>query len=201
MQDFHTCSLRTELMPVMYVPLNGRESCLTVKVKSSEVKDAINAISKHWSAVYPDDPSEISVLEEDLQKYYESEQQTSKLSGFATIIAILISSLGLFGLVSLIIVHRTEEVGIRKVLGAFVMIGYLITSEFIIMTLIAFCLAVPAAYFAMDFWMQSFAYQTAISWWVYAVGGIASLIVALMAISSKVYSSPQTNPVEALRYE
>lgn len=202
MQDFHTRSLRTELMPVMYVPLNGWESCLTVKVKTSEVKEAINNISAHWATVYPDDPAEITFLDEDIQKYYESEQQTSKLSGFTTIIAILISSLGLFGLVSLTIVHRTKEVGIRKVLGASVLeIGILITSEFLIMTLIAFCLAVPVSYYAIDYWMDSFAYRIDISWWVYAVGGIASLIVALLAISSKVYRSTQTNPVEALRYE
>lgn len=202
MQDFHTRSLRTEIMPVMYVPLNGWEDCLAVKVKSHEAKEVIDAISEHWSKVYPDDPAEISFLDEDIQQYYESEQQTSQLSGFTTIIAILISALGLFGLVSLTIVHRTKEVGIRKVLGAsFVQIGYLITSEFLIMTLIAFCLAVPFSYYAIEYWMESFAYRTDISWWVYAVGGLASMIIALMAIGSKVYRSTQTNPVEALRYE
>lgn len=202
MQDFHTRSLRTEILPVMYVPLNGWESCLTVKAKTNDMKEVINTISKHWSTVYPDDPAEITFLDEDIQKYYEAEQQTSKLSGFTSIIAVLISSLGLFGLVSLTIVHRTKEVGIRKVLGAsIVQIGYLITSEFLIMTLIAFCLAVPFAYFAIDYWMESFAYRIDIGWWVYVVGGITSLIIALLAISTKVYRSTQTNPVEALRYE
>lgn len=202
MQDFHTRSLRTEIMPVMYVPLNGWESCLTVKAKNNDLREVIDIISKHWSTVYPGDPAEITFLDEDIQKYYEAEQQTSKLSGFTSIIAILISSLGLFGLVSLTIVHRTKEVGIRKVLGASMMqIGYLITNEFLIMTLFAFCLAVPTAYFAIDYWMESFAYRINISWWVYALGGIASLIIALLAISSKVYRSTRTNPVEALRYE
>ena len=202
MQDFHTRSLRREIMPVMYVPLNGWESCVTVKVKSADTKRAVDVITKHWSEVYPDDPAEISFLDEDIQKYYESEQQTSQLSGFTSVMAILISALGLFGLVSLTIVHRTKEVGIRKVLGASVMqIGYLITSEFLIITLIAFSLAVPAAYYAIDYWMSSFAYRIDISWWVYAVGGVGSLLVALVAISAKVYRSTQTNPVEALRYE
>ncbi|MDW3191676.1 MAG: ABC transporter permease [Cytophagales bacterium] len=202
MQDFHTRSLRTEILPVMYVPLNGWESSVAMKIKTSEMKEAIEQISSHWSKVYPDDPAEVKFLDESIGKYYEAEQQTSRLSGFTTIIAILISSLGLFGLVSLTIVHRTKEVGIRKVLGASVLqIGILITSEFLIMTLIAFCLAVPVAYYAIDYWMDSFAYRIDISWWVYAVGGIASLIVALIAISSKVYRSTQTNPVEALRYE
>lgn len=202
MQDFHTRSLRTEILPVMYVPLNGWESCLTVKTKSSNVTEVINTISKHWSTVYPDDPAEITFLDDDIQKYYEAEQQTSKLAGFTSIIAILISSLGLFGLVSLTIVHRTKEVGIRKVLGAsMIQIGYLITNEFLIMTLIAFCLAVPTAYYAIGYWMESFAYRIDVAWWVYAIGGLASLVIALLAISSKVYHSTQTNPVDALRYE
>lgn len=202
MKDFHSRSLRTEIMPLMFRPPNGNEDCLAVKVNSSDVKAVIEVISKHWSEIYPDDPAEILFLDDEIRKYYESEQQTSKLSGFTTIIVILISALGLFGLVSLTIVHRTKEVGIRKVLGAsFVQIGILITSEFVVMTLIAFCLAVPFAYFAIDYWMESFAYRTDISWWVYVIGGLASIIIALTAIGSKVYRSAQTNPVEALRYE
>lgn len=200
--DFHSRSLRSEIKPLMIEPPNGNLRCLSVRVSTEDTQAAIDVISREWEKVYPENPAEIYFMNEQIAQYYDSEQQTSKLSGFTTIIAILISSLGLFGLVSLTIIHRTKEVGIRKVLGAsFIQIGYLITSEFLIMTIIAFVIAVPGAYFAIDEWMETFAYRIDISWWVYAVGGLSSMVVALLAISSKVYRSTQTNPVEALRYE
>lgn len=202
MEDFHSRSLRTEIMPTMFIPLYGEENCISIKVAPEEVPQRVADITKIWDQVYPDDPAEFSFLNDEIMQKYEAEQQVSKLSAFTTIIAILISALGLFGLVSLSISQRTKEVGIRKVLGATgYQIGYLITSEYLILTIGAFIIAVPGAYYAIEYWMQSFAYKMNISWWVYLLGGILSLLSAAVAVGGKVYFTTRNNPVEALRYE
>ena len=117
-------------------------------------------------------------------------------------IAILISGLGLFGLVSLTIVNRTKEVGIRKVMGATgIQIGYLITREFLVLTSLSFLVAFPVAYGLIEKWMEAYAFRIPILWWVYVAGGMTSLLVGLIAIGFKVYKTTQADPVEALRYE
>lgn len=202
MEDFHSRSLRTEIMPTMFIPLLGKESCISIKVAPEEVTQRVADITKIWDEVYPDEPAEFSFLNEEIMQKYEAEQQISKLSAFTTMIAILISALGLFGLVSLSIAQRTKEVGIRKVLGATgYQIGYLITSEYLILTIGALLIAVPGAYYAIEYWMESFAYKIDISWWIYLLGGALSLFSAAMAVGGKVYFTTKNNPVEALRYE
>ena len=126
----------------------------------------------------------------------------ASLSGFATIIAVLLSCMGLFGLISLNILHRTKEIGIRKVLGAnLIAIAQLISKEFLILLGISMLITIPIVHFGASEWLAQYAYQIDMSIWIYVIGGLLSLLIALIVTSSKIYQAANANPVESLRYE
>ena len=121
---------------------------------------------------------------------------------YAASMAILIACLGLFGLASFMVERRTKEIGIRKVLGASVTdVVALLSGDFIKLVLVAFLVAAPIAYFAMQNWLQSFAYRTAIGWLIFALAGGLSLFIAMLTVSAQAFKAALTNPVETLRYE
>jgi len=118
------------------------------------------------------------------------------------VIAIIIASLGLFGLSLLISQQKTKEIGIRKVTGARVgEIILLFNRDFVVWVAIAFVIATPIAYYAMNKWLESFAYKTALSWWIFALAGLLALGIALLTVSWQSWKAATRNPVEALRYE
>ena len=118
------------------------------------------------------------------------------------IIAIFLSCLGLYGLASFMAVQRIKEVGIRKVLGATVQnVVYLFTKEFIVLIAIAFVIAAPVAWYFMNKWLQDFAYKIDISWWIFLMAGLLSLLIALITVSSQAIKAAITNPVKSLRTE
>ncbi|HOC48774.1 MAG TPA: FtsX-like permease family protein [Bacteroidales bacterium] len=137
-----------------------------------------------------------------LKKLYESDIRFSKTIGLLAIIAIFIAGLGLFGLSLLTSRQKTKEIGIRKVMGA--RIGEVVVSlnkEFVICVIIAFVVALPVSLYSMNKWLESFAYKTEISWWIFIVSGIIALLVALLTVSFQAYRAATRNPVEALKYE
>ncbi|MCB0314929.1 MAG: ABC transporter permease, partial [Calditrichaeota bacterium] len=141
------------------------------------------AMQEAWDAVYPEYVFEYAFLDESIANFYKREQNTARLMNLFTVIAIMIGCMGLFGLVSYIAAQRTKEIGIRKVLGATVphLLG-LLSKDFLKLVLLANVLAWPAAWFAMSFWLQNFAYRIEIGWWIFILSGTLTLLVALLTV-------------------
>jgi putative ABC transport system permease protein len=125
-----------------------------------------------------------------------------KIFGYFSLLAILISCLGLIGLSSFMAERRTKEIGIRKISGAkSVEIFYLLSKEYIILVIISIIIACPVAWYLMNRWLQNFAYRISTSWWIFVLAGSIALLIALLTVSFQSYRAASRNPVEALRYE
>ena len=199
--DFNTESLRSELSPVVLMPTKAA-NYLFLRISSKDISRTIKLIENKIKEIVPDDPFEYSFLDKEIDKLYKTEQTTGKLSTFIAIIAILISCLGLLGLVSFSSERRTKEIGIRKVLGASVTdVLVALTKDFTKWVLIANFIAWPIAWYAINMWLQNFAYRIEISWWTFLFSGGIALIIALTTVSIQAIKAATANPVKSLRYE
>jgi putative ABC transport system permease protein len=141
-------------------------------------------------------------LDDKIASFYKQENQLAQLYKIFAAVAISLSCLGLYGLASFMAVQRVKEVGIRKVLGASSgSIVYLFSKEFIILIAIAFAIATPIAWYYMHQWLQDYVYRINISWWLFALGGLASIVIALATISFQAIKAAVANPVKSLRSE
>jgi putative ABC transport system permease protein len=160
------------------------------------------AIKKVWSRFFPDKPFEFNFLDSVFDKTYKSENKTARIFGLFASLAILISCLGLSGLIAHIAATRRKEIGIRKVLGASVTgIVKLLAKEFIILIILGWVIAFPVAWWAMNKWLQDFAYRVTISWWIFAAAGAAAISIALITVSLQAVKAAVANPVNSLRSE
>jgi putative ABC transport system permease protein len=133
---------------------------------------------------------------------YAEDQRTNMLIRSFTIISILLSIMGFINLTSIILKRKTKEIGIRKVNGAKIwQVMLMLNIDFVKWVAIAFVIATPMAYFAMDKWLQNFAYRTPLSWWVFALAGLLALSIALLTVSWQSWLAARRNPIESLRYE
>jgi ABC-type antimicrobial peptide transport system permease subunit len=207
--DFYQGSLHSPIKSLaILIPdykQNNRVFHLALKPQTAggnEWKKAISGIEKAWKQVYPDDDFDYRFFDESIAKFYKSEQQTSTLLTWATGLSIFISCLGLLGLAMYTTNLRTKEIGVRKVLGATVtQIVTLLSTELILLIVLAFVLVTPLAWYAMNKWMQSFADRTTISWWVFALSGAGMLLAALFTLSIQTVKAAIANPVKSLRSE
>ena len=165
-------------------------------------KKAIASMGKAWKESYPDDDFDYHFYDESIAKFYDREQHTSTLLTWATGLSILISCLGLLGLAIYTTNQRTKEIGVRKVLGATVtQLVTLLSTELVLLILLAFVIVTPIAWWAMDKWMQSFADRTPISWWIFAASGTGMLLAAVFTSSFQTVKAAIANPVKSLRSE
>jgi ABC-type antimicrobial peptide transport system permease subunit len=163
---------------------------------------SMQSIKKIWEQTFPNNVYEYRFLDDKVASFYKQENQLSQLYKIFAAIAIFLSCLGLYGLASFMAVQRIKEVGIRKVLGATAgNIVYLFSKEFIILISIAFLIATPLAWYFMNKWLQDYAYRINISWWLFAAGGLAAIIIALATISFQAIKAAVANPVKSLRTE
>jgi putative ABC transport system permease protein len=202
-KDFHFQDLHVPIDPYCF-QLNNRPyyNYLIVHAKAADVSPLLKSIEASWHKFDPSEPFEYSFLDEDFQKNYKAENRLSSIVGYFTVIAILISCLGLFGLATFSAEQRTKEIGIRKVLGASVgnIIG-LLSKEFLKLVLIAVVIASPVAWWAMNKWLQDFAYKANIGWVVFAATAGIALVIALLTISFQAIKAAIANPVKSLRTE
>ncbi|HEY8781772.1 MAG TPA: ABC transporter permease [Mucilaginibacter sp.] len=168
----------------------------------NEWKTAIASMGKAWKEVYPEDDFDYHFYDETIAKFYEEEQHTSTLLTWATGLSILISCLGLLGLAIYTTTQRTKEIGVRKVLGATVtQIVTLLSTELVLLIVLAFIIVTPVAWWAMNKWMQTFADRTTISWWIFAASGAGMLLVAVVTSGFQTVKAAIANPVKSLRSE
>ena len=200
--DFHQKSLRDEIGPCViasYAPWYRRAG---IRIAGNDPAKTLQHIRQTWQQLFPDEVFEYQYLDEQLAKFYETETRTARLINVFTGIAILICCLGLYGLVSFVVVQRTKEIGIRKVLGASVAsIVALLSKDFLKLVLVAIVIASPLAWYAMHRWLQDFAYKIDIAWWVFALAGLLAVGIALLTVSFQSVKAALMNPVESLRSE
>ena len=202
LKDFNDRSLRQSLSPLLIATNSTMYRQASVKLSTANIASTMQAIKKIWEQTFPNNVYEYRFLDDKIDSFYKQESQLSQLYKIFAAIAIFLSCLGLYGLASFMAVQRIKEVGIRKVLGATTgNIIYLFSKEFIILISIAFAIATPIAWYYMHQWLQDYAYRINISLWVFAAGGLAAIIIALVTISFQAIKAAIANPVKSLRTE
>ncbi|MFD0765083.1 ABC transporter permease [Mucilaginibacter lutimaris] len=201
-KDFHSKSMYSAMMPQLIS--SGREyyRYAAVKLSGNDISAAINNVRNSWKSVYPEYAFEYHFLDEQIAQFYSKEELLGKLIKASTVVAILISCLGLLGLISLITTQRTKEIGIRKVLGASVAeITALISKDFLKLVLLAIVVAIPVAWITMHQWLQNFAYHIDVPVWVFIVTAVLSVFISLITTGIQTIRSAMVSPVKSLRSE
>ena len=202
-KDIHFESFHYEIIPQGFFleqPNTGRR--ILIKIQTGEASVALQNVRKFWAELVPDREIIYNFLNVDFDSWYKNERKTGQLAIILTLIAIFLSGLGFLSLVLLSIHNKTKEIGIRKVNGAKVNeIIFLLNAKYIKLIVIAFVVACPVGWYAMHKWLQNFAYQTVISWWIFPLAGLITLGIALLTVSWQSWRAATRNPVEALRYE
>jgi putative ABC transport system permease protein len=205
MKDFNYNSLRTEVMPFLlkyHTVHDDGMSDLLVSTSSKDYKALLAKMQAIWHRDLAATPFECSFLDEEVQKQYETESTLGKIINSFTLMAIIISCLGLFGLTAFSAEQRSKEIGIRKVLGASVSgIVQLLSKDFLTLVLIAIVIATPIAWWAMNKWLDAFVYRVPIRWWMFAVAGLLAILIALVTVSFQAIRAALVNPVRSLKAE
>lgn len=205
MKDFHFQSMRAFIGPVVFGGSNGQTFHIQLKpnnVDGTLWRNTIAEIQKIYNRMYPDEDFNYKFLDDTIANLYESEQHTANLLKWSTAFAIIISCLGLLGLVIYTTNLRGKEIGIRKVLGASVtQIVSILSKDFMQLVLIAFVIAAPIAWWVSYKWLEDFAYRTPMSWWIFLLSGFVMIFFALMTLSMQTIKAARANPVDSLRDE
>ena len=203
-KDYHFTSLKEKITPELF----SMDSTTTyygqlwVKIGAADVPQTLSLLENTYKKLVPLFPYSYQFMDDVNAKNYETEAKWKQIISIASGLFVLISCMGLLGLVIISIEQRTKEIGIRKILGAAVFkIVVLISKEFIILISIAFVIAVPAAYYFAHKWLQDFAYRITIGWWMFALAGILVIVIALLTMSVKAIKAAIANPVSSLRTE
>ena len=200
LKDFHIQSLHYKIEPL--IMKKGESNNLIVKMKPDHIPATVESINKTFKSFNPGLPLDFHFLDDDFDNLYRTEQRMSQIFGYFSLLAIIISCLGLIGLSLFMTELRTKEIGIRKVNGAKSLeIFSLLSKEYIVWVLISILIASPVAWYAMYRWLENFAYKTELSWWIFALTGLLALGIALLTVSWQSLKAATRNPVEALRYE
>lgn len=201
-KDFHHTSIHQKIEPSVLIHAPDWYNLVYVKVNGRDTPGAIKAAEQIWKEYNPKFPFNYTFLDADYDAMYRREQRTGKVFAGFSIVAIIISCLGLFGLATFTASQRTKEIGIRKVLGATVnQIVMLLSKDFLSLVVIAFIISIPVAWFGMQTWLQGFAYKVSMDWTVFALAGGLALVIAFVTMSFQTIRAGMNNPVDALRTE
>ncbi|OIN56298.1 ABC transporter permease [Arsenicibacter rosenii] len=206
-KDFNTFSLHEQTPPTVLASFRDQYGSLGIKLSTREggadaLHSLLSEVETAWSAVYPEFVFRYEFLDDSLAKFYKNEQQFYALFRLLAGIALFIGCLGLYGVVAFMAESRTKEVGIRKVLGATsAHIVGLFSIDFVKLVLIALVIASPVAWYVMDRWLQDFAYKIAIQWWMFAIAGLLTVLIALLTVSFQSIKAAMINPVKSLKSE
>ncbi|MDO3625108.1 ABC transporter permease [Mucilaginibacter sp. BT774] len=200
-KDFNYTSARQKVAPLMLLATHRHGSTI-LKIKAPEVNGLIDDIKKQWGEYKASGPFSYYFVDEQFASLYSAEQRTGHIFTSFAVIAVIIASLGLFGLAAFMIKLRVKEIGIRKVLGASSSnITAMLSTEFLKLVLIAIIISFPITWFAMNKWLQDFAYRIDIQWWVFILAGCIALLIALITISFQSVKAALANPVKSLKSE
>jgi hypothetical protein len=203
LKDFHFNTMYETIEP-LFIRLddNLKWGNIIVRIQAGKTKEAITGLERICKELNPNFTFNYQFSDQEYTKLYNSEQVVSKLSNYFAFLAIFISCLGLLGLVMFIAEQRLKEIGIRKVLGASVSSLFgLLSSEFLLLIVIALFIASPVAWFVMNNWLQHFAYRMPMQWWVFAISGSLIILIAMATISFQTIKAALANPIKSLRSE
>ncbi|MBV8389019.1 MAG: ABC transporter permease, partial [Mucilaginibacter sp.] len=203
LKDYHTQSLHEPIKPILLDVKEGEYfGVIIAKTQPGKTKEALESLAKVYKSINPDYPFSYQFVDQEYKKLYSSELIISTLSVVFAVVAIAISCLGLLGLVMFSAEQRVKEFGVRKVLGASLaqLIG-LFAADFVKLIIVAFIIAAPLGWLAMNSWLQDFAYRIDLSWWIFILAGISSILIALCTLSYEAFKAAVANPVMSLRSE
>lgn len=201
--DFHHEGLHKAIYPIVWNNQYPSEfGYFSARVNTKNTQETLAQMRQIWSRHYPKDNFDYVFANEQFNRQYESDSRFSKLYVWLTLLSIVIASVGLYGLILFYLEKRKKEISLRKVNGATIsQVIAMINFNFVKWVAIAFVLSTPVAYYAMQRWLENFAYKTTLSWWIFALAGLFALGIALLTVSWQSWRAATRNPVEALRYE
>ena len=201
-QNFHTTSFHENIGPVGLMPFPYFYYAVAIRLKPGSLKTALADVESAWKQVYPESAYKMRFIDEVLAERYTREKTDYDLFKAFSVISIFICCIGLWGLIAFVVVRKTKEIGIRKVLGSSVRsIVYLLSKDFLKLVIIALVIASPIAWYFMNKWLQDFAYRISISWWIFIAAGLGALLIALITVSFQAVKAALSNPVKSLRTE
>jgi putative ABC transport system permease protein len=201
-ENFHTNSLHAAITPVTLLPFEPFYYAAGIRIDPNNMRGALAAIERAWKKVYPDNVYSYEFIDQTLARRYEQETKDYNLFKAFSAISIFICCIGLWGLIAFVVVRKTKEIGIRKVLGATVTsIVALLSKDFLKLVVLALLVASPIAWYFMNKWLDNFAYRIDISWWIFLLAGAFAVVIALLTISFQAISAATANPVKNLRTE
>jgi ABC-type antimicrobial peptide transport system permease subunit len=203
MKDFHFQSVNQSIAPLAVIAVGPEDlGYMIIRLKADNIPGSLESAKAGWAAVNPQYPFEYRFFDQDFDQMFRADEKLGTILKVFSVLAIVIACLGLFGLASFTAEQKTQEIGVRKVLGASASgIVILLSKEFVKWILVANALAWPAAYVIMRNWLQHYAYRTTIAWWLFAATGAGTLIVALLTVSFQALRAARTDPIKALKYE
>jgi len=204
--NFHVQSLRSKILPLclICVAKDGVKNLynLSFRITPGNIGAKMKELEKVWKSFIPDEPMDYSFYDENFDAMYKQDERLGKAIGLFAIIAFILTCMGLLGQVFQVCVSRTKEIGIRKINGANVSeVMLMLSKDFEKLAALSFVLATPISWYAMNKWLQSFAYKTDLSWWIFALAGLFALAITFLTVSWQSWRAATRNPVEALRYE
>jgi putative ABC transport system permease protein len=202
-KDFHLSSIKKRIEPlVLFKRKDVWLLDFAVSFRPGMQEKALSDIESVWKKMFPEHLFQYEFVSSMYKNLYKRELLQARLLAIFTFMALFICSMGLLGMSLLTTQQRTKEIGIRKVNGAGIyQILILLNRSFIKWILVSFVFAVPCAFFVMKQWLESFAYKTSLSWWIFALAGMIAILIALITISLQSWKAASRNPVEALKYE
>lgn len=200
--DFHNEGLQRAIQPLVLLPHRDRRSYYSIKVRTADPSATIASIKTIWNRHFPADPYSYFFLDEFFNQQYAENQRFGDVFALFAVLAIAIACFGLLGLSAYNVLQRTKEIGIRKVLGASVnSLLFVLSRDFLILVIVAFVIAVPLTWLAMNSWLQGFAYRTGLSWWVFGLAGSLAMVIAFVTVGGQALKAAMQNPVKSLRSE
>ncbi len=201
-EDFHFASLHQKIEPLVLLIFPDMFRQLAVRILPQDVSATLSFLENTWQSFVPERPFQYSFLDESFARLYKSDQRFQQVWNVFAGLAIFVACLGLFGLTALSTTQRTKEIAVRKVLGASAgtVVG-LISKDFIRLVLVSIIVAWPVSWYAMNKWLQNFAFRIEIGWWVFVLTGGLALVIALLTVSTQAVRAALANPVESLRYD
>jgi putative ABC transport system permease protein len=200
-EDYHYVSLKDPIGPLVISPGRDRRLAL-IRLKTDRMQSTIASIKKIYTAAASDYPFEYKFLDEQFDRHYKTEAKQQAVLGIFSAIAIFIACLGLFGLASYTAIKRTKEIGVRKVLGSSIQnICFLLSKDLLRPVLLGTLLATPVGYYAMNKWLQSFAYRIDLHWWMFGIAVFTAMVIALLTVGSQAIKAALANPIKSLRTE
>ncbi len=201
-KDYHFRSLQQAIEPITIRLEPSRVRFISLNLKGEDLAATVSALQQQWQTLAPQRPFNYFFLDQAFDEQYRAEARFGQLFICFAGLAIFIACLGLLGLISYTVVQRTQEIGIRKVLGATESsIVRLLSKDFLVLVLMAFVIAAPVAWYAMDQWLADFAYRTAMPWWIFALAGLLATVIAMLTVSFQSVKAALANPVDSLRNE